>query len=509
MHALSPLAAANPKCIRVLSRPTMWRGALWLPYRREPAVLQAAVVEAKRLTLAPAAPTEEGSPGPGDTNTGKATATGMRLDAIFCHADVVGASMNETYQAKDGVDPNIFAVGDGHSGHSSHGGGGGGVIPTYTGHYHKPHTVPGTRITYVGSPYQVSRAEAGQIKALVVLDAEAGWSGWTGELGRGSDCSTAGDPAGAGGASSAADKSAVALPAASLIRLDLGPRHFTVKGEDAAVPPTARAGDIVRWALPLSGAAGATPGGASAKSAAGKASEPLTIPAIEAARSAGIFVEVSYDTVAAPPRIPKAEEMGPNGLYDAYAKAVGLSPEVVEEGRTVLAEVAAATAAADVDGTSRRAVDSGAADGGRGGAAPIALAIHSVEVEGFGAFTEAVQYPLHARGVCAVVGDNRDDQCADSNGAGKTTLVMAPMWCLTGQSDLRMEGGAGKALTKVDVVNDGVKAARVRLEGSVDGQPFWVLHTRSPRFLTHSTPKYTSSIQRTSYNTRGTINTKP
>jgi hypothetical protein len=74
----------------------------------------------------------------------------------------------------------------------------------------------------------------------------------------------------------------------------------------------------------------------------------------------------------------------------------------------------------------------------------------------------------------AAVGDNKDDRCSDSNGAGKTTLVMAPMWALTGQSDLRVEGGASKTLTKTDVVNDGVKAARVRLEGTVDGEPFWV-----------------------------------
>ena len=91
-----------------------------------------------------------------------------------------------------------------------------------------------------------------------------------------------------------------------------------------------------------------------------------------------------------------------------------------------------------------------------------------------GAFTDAVFYPLHDRGVCAVVGDNKDDRCADSNGAGKTTLVMAPMWALTGTSDLRVEGGAGKALTKTDVVNDFSKSARVKLEGTADGVPFWV-----------------------------------
>jgi hypothetical protein len=51
----------------------------------------------------------------------------------------------------------------------------------------------------------------------------------------------------------------------------------------------------------------------------------------------------------------------------------------------------------------------------------------------------------------------------------RCTLVMAPMWALTGQSDLRVEAGATKALTKTDVVNDDAKQARVRLEGAVDG----------------------------------------
>jgi hypothetical protein len=103
------------------------------------------------------------------------------------------------------------------------------VIPTYTGHYHKPHTVPGTRITYVGSPYQVSRAEAGQRKALVVLDAEAGWSAWCTGDGGGALAYDGGGKSGAGTAGAAASggeavhggASALALPPASLLPLDL------------------------------------------------------------------------------------------------------------------------------------------------------------------------------------------------------------------------------------------------------------------------------------------------
>lgn len=46
--------------------------------------------------------------------------------------------MNEAFQAKAGLEPDLFPE----------------DIPTYTGHYHKPHTVTNTNITYVGSPYQ-------------------------------------------------------------------------------------------------------------------------------------------------------------------------------------------------------------------------------------------------------------------------------------------------------------------------------------------------------------------
>lgn len=50
----------------------------------------------------------------------------------------VGASVNETYQAREGMMPDAFPQ----------------AIPIYTGHYHKPHTVPNTEIHYIGSPYQ-------------------------------------------------------------------------------------------------------------------------------------------------------------------------------------------------------------------------------------------------------------------------------------------------------------------------------------------------------------------
>ena len=368
--------------------------------------------------------------------------------AVFCHADVVGASMNESFQARDGLDPSLFSP-ETDTGNVR--------IPVYTGHYHKPHTVPNTSITYVGSPYQVSRAEAGQVKALVVLDAENGWIG----------CDRA-NPDAPAKADPTTDPVTGVSPRARL-PLDLGPRHYVVAGEDGDVPEGARAGDVIRWTLPLASTSVSNNGTNKGTGSDDETNKPPV--GIERARAAGIAVEISYETTSAPPRIPKAESLGPLGLYAAYAKAVDLPPDVIQLGKSVLEEVAANVAAADVDGTSARSSLGGNIAGAR---SPVQLSMHGVEVEGYGAFTDAVAYPLRDRGVCAVVGDNRDDGCSDSNGAGKTTLVMAAMWALTGNSDLRVEGGAGKTLTKTDVVNDYAKTARVRLEGAANGVPFWV-----------------------------------
>ena len=362
-HALTPLAKANASVV-VFDGPTLYNGALWLPYRRDSDELKRAIEETK-----------------GEFN------------AIFCHADVIGASMNETFQARDGLDPALF-----------------GGANTYTGHYHKPHVVPNTNITYVGSPYEVSRSEAGQKKELIVLDSKT----WV----EGSN---------------------------ARVELDIGPKHFAVEGLDASAPTTARPGDIIRWTLPIEAVESAT----------------SAVPAaIQAARDRGFVVEVCYTAKALAARIPKAEELGPAGLFDAYAAASDMTPSVSEFGREVLREVAAADDAPDT----RRA------------STGVSVSFETVELEGFGTFQSTTRYPLGERGVCVVVGENRIDTCSDSNGAGKTTLVMSPMWALTGQSDLRIDGaGSGKSLTKSDVVNDSTKFGRVRLEGFLNGSvPFWV-----------------------------------
>jgi hypothetical protein len=62
----------------------------------------------------------------------------VQLRAIFAHLDVLGANVNNKQQSFVGMPPAAFPAG----------------IPVFTGHYHKPHTVEGSLITYIGSPFQ-------------------------------------------------------------------------------------------------------------------------------------------------------------------------------------------------------------------------------------------------------------------------------------------------------------------------------------------------------------------
>ncbi|BBN06555.1 hypothetical protein MPTK1_3g22150 [Marchantia polymorpha subsp. ruderalis] len=123
MHALMVLGAVNP-LIRVFDEPAEFLGALWLPFRRDHNVIDAALKQHKNVK------------------------------AIFAHLDVVGAFMNEACQAKEGVEPSIFPEN----------------VPVFTGHYHKPHVVDNSQIEYVGSPYQVSASESGQTKRFLLLN---------------------------------------------------------------------------------------------------------------------------------------------------------------------------------------------------------------------------------------------------------------------------------------------------------------------------------------------------
>ena len=248
-HALSPLAAALP-CGHVFDRPTLFLGALWLPYRRSAADHVAAVAAAM-------------AEGPSAAPT-----------VVFAHADVAGAVANDTFQSAAGLDPSLFPA------------------ATWLGHYHKPHTIKRAKgalpVRYVGSPYQVSAGEAGQDKALVVLKGRP-----DGRAVDGVD----------GSSSSLPDCHSWAL--VDTLPLDVGPRHFVLTGKAPTVPDAARPGDRIRWTVPASVAPAAADAAAAALRVSGASVDVALTPprasprlaAVDGARTPGAMFDAYADHV--------------------------------------------------------------------------------------------------------------------------------------------------------------------------------------------------------------------
>ena len=122
-HGLEAFQGINN--ITVLNESTYSEGLLFLPFRRDPARLRAAIA-----------------------------AHASKVVAIFGHLDVIGARMNSHKLSAHGCAASDFPV------------------PTYSGHYHSPSTIGA--VTYIGSPYQVHLSEAGDDKALVLVNLRDG-----------------------------------------------------------------------------------------------------------------------------------------------------------------------------------------------------------------------------------------------------------------------------------------------------------------------------------------------
>lgn len=323
------------------------------------------------------------------------------------------------------------------------------------------------RITVLSVNSAVSRSEAGQDKALLVVDRTKGWQ------------------------------------VVEEVPLDFGPRHFDAALQPAAgqngnggdparalvLPEGLRRGDRVRVALPRDEVA-AQKKAIKQLAAKGVAVEVVTLPSSETAA----------------PRIENAELLRPMELFKQYTEVRGMSPTALARGVALLEGVAG-----------------GGAEGAAVAAAAhrsVSLAFNAVEVEGYFSFKEAQRYELADRGLVVVTGQvgggasGEESSGMESNGAGKTALVMAPLWAITGDVDARsevsfvthmgettlfcviclhhsvnisgflritalvvllfMQLGGGRGLTNADVVNEDAKFARVRVEGTVDGVPFSV-----------------------------------
>ena len=108
--------------ILMISEPSVCLGALWVPFRRDHSLMKAIL----------------------DVGIVRDDVT-----AVFCHADVKGAYMNDGMRSREGISIDLFPSNK----------------MVYSGHFHKPHTMSSREasLRYLGSPYQTSLSEAGQV----------------------------------------------------------------------------------------------------------------------------------------------------------------------------------------------------------------------------------------------------------------------------------------------------------------------------------------------------------
>jgi len=387
----------------IFSHPTVFRQALWVPHIREHANMES-------VLQSPAA-------------------TAQNMHAVLCHADITGAYMNDLMVSTGGVPPRWFPSG----------------IPIYSGHFHKPHMVEhkAKNIEYLGSPYQVSLAEAHQPKSLAVMD----------------------------------DKWRIV----ERIPIQIGRLHFrpkTVKdflqlqhadsrkGENICCPGDRIVFSVDKMELEQL-----------RREAAAANNEPTAVD-IQAKRlrKAGVSVEIrEVDNMEGPTASSmgdaELEELSPESTWKAFLnsevergvlsklKAEQLQKAGLEILETVqeLSSEMENTAAVKVVPTSCSKLE-----------------FQSIAIEGFGPFDTLVEYPLTNRGLVLVRGINRDDG-SDSNGTGKSSLAMAALWALTGSLDPRPLPDGKVA----DVVHDNSKVARVTLRGVCNGRDFTVVRSKT------------------------------
>ena len=410
-HALTPIAAAMPAgLVKVIDRPQVFLNALWLPYRRD----TTDVLQALRQH-------------------------GPHVRAVFCHAEILGALLNSNawVSALDGLDPAVFPAAP---------------IPTYSGHYHRPHAVPHhAHIVYCGSPYQVTLAEERQQKRLLVLDT-ASWR------------------------------------VQQQVPLDVGTRHFRVhlSAVLASMSPATEATDhgvlrieqepvrpgdvlVIEYAT-----------GDHATEAAERASEWLRAHGIrvrwQERRPEDGAVERPQRHV---PRIEDAEQLDPRQILRLYAeqRPSELSAAAVDCGVALLAELASAPTALNASASQQ-----------------VRVAFQQVRLRNFGSFaaptaakdqTEAdaeesepttdshtTVYPLAGRGIVFLTGRNLDEDGFESNAAGKTTLAMSALWALTGQMEPRHR--ARRNTAQLRILNQNAQQGYVELEALVNERPLRV-----------------------------------
>ena len=358
-------------------------------------------------------------------------------NALFVHADVKGASMNDMITSQHGLDGEVFPCDK--------------LI--YSGHFHKPHTVSIGRkkkkssgvIRYVGSPYQTSYSESGQSKSLLLVDASQKWQ------------------------------------CIKEIPIDIGPRYHRIssvqsfiddssemkfrKGDKVAI--TVCQNELEEMRLLAQEEDDDTEGEKSSFDAK-----------LEEFRNAGISVEIrdvqsqDQDESEVPSSITttegdvELEDLSPKATLTAYIDNEVDNEDLGEATAKKLLEMGEELLGKSSEDTSQSSPSSKMTVS--------ELEIKSVSIRGFGSFRRETVYPLHNRGVVLLRGVNKDFG-SDSNGVGKSTLAMSSLWALAGSIDPRPTQD-GKV---TDVVNDFSKVAEVTLIGSINSMPFQVKRMKS------------------------------
>jgi DNA repair exonuclease SbcCD nuclease subunit len=411
----------------ILSHPTKFMNALFIPHIRDKELMKSILSSTEAITSS----------------------------ALFVHADVKGASMNDLITSRHGLSESIF--------------------PTnkyiYSGHFHKPHEIQigkkkkslkssfsstsSSSIRYVGSPYQTSFSESGQVKSLLLVDSNNGWQ------------------------------------CIDEIPIDVGPRYHRISSLhhflDCSNIDQAefRTGDKVIVTIDPQELEEMHITTNREESMAGNKRSLFNVKLNEF-RQSGISVEIR-DIQSQQPEDVDVLSSSSSSLNEDKIEFEDQSPMTTfitylssEVNRSELGEATAKKLTSYGEDLLREANDGSTRRGG-GLVTPgittgvCELEIESVSVLGFGSFCQEVLYPLSNRGVVLLKGVNNDDIGSDSNGVGKSTLAMSALWSLSGSLDARPTQDGKVA----DVVNDSSMNAEVTLRGFINSKPFLLKRTKS------------------------------
>mmetsp|Transcript_15254 Transcript_15254/g.28717 ORF Transcript_15254/g.28717 Transcript_15254/m.28717 type:complete len:1362 (+) Transcript_15254:108-4193(+) len=468
-HALTPLQNAyriptnkgSIPGILIFSHPTKFLEALFVPHIREIGIMQSIL----------------------QSNTS------ARSSAVFVHADVTGAYMNDLMVSTGGVAPAYFPP----------------SVPIYSGHFHKPHVLtkpeaaPNVSIRYVGSPYETSLAEARQGKALLVLDTSQNW------------------------------KCVQEIP------MNVGKRHFRCRGIqelldlkiyndesiDGAVSGTSVSdGDRIVVSVDQEELEELRRNTQSSNVDDGLRPSVFD-EKVKELRAVGASVEIR-ETKSTPnlSYVDSSTSSGSNSNDLEWLLVEDMSPlttwsnylerEVNREAiKNTTAEILLKYGNEVLNNEGAGIVDP---DEEKSQSEPIFgkhLIFDEITLEGFGPFKDTVRYPLSDRGLVLLRGLNRDGG-SDSNGSGKSTLAMSALWALTGSIDSR-PASDGKVS---DCVHDNSSTARVNIRGSVNGKDFVVARSKSATrgsltFIVDGEDRTKQSVKETQEAIEETLGTHP